>query len=167
MSPIRTACVWGLALAAALGAATATSLFAASRIRLVNEGSSGPLYECNSGRCVPAQTDDPSRKNLDGMEFYVLPAGCVAISSAALRPSGLGIDVQCGPPDHLASYRCEAGSCRPFTPGVNNDGAISWPIPLPADCGGRIHELIVLDADTGAPKFFIECDASSDPVAEV
>jgi hypothetical protein len=154
-----------LALASAMAAAT--TLFAAAHVRLVNEGSSGPLYECAAPKCVPAQTDDPSRKNLCWMDFYVLPDGCVSLASAMLRPDRQGIDVECGRPGATRRYRCETGSCRPLDPTAGNDGATARPIPLPADCGGRIHELIVIGAGIDAPAVFIECDASSGPAGEM
>ena len=152
-----------LVLAAVMAAATTTAMFAAQHVRLVNEGSSGPLYECDAAACAPAQTDDPSRKNLGAMDFYVLPDGCVSLASAVLRPDGPGIDVECGPPGDPTRHRCQAGSCRSLDPGEGDDGAIARPIFLPTDCGGRIHELIVVGARTGAPAVFVECDASSGP----
>jgi hypothetical protein len=155
-----------MALAAAMAVAMGTALFASSHIRLVNEGSSGPLYECDTAACAPAQIDNPARKNLDQMDFYVLPEGCVALASAVLRPDGPGVDVECGPPGDSRRYRCEAGSCLPLDPGATDDPAVARPIPLPADCGGRIHELIVVGATTDAPLTYVECDASSGPARE-
>jgi len=154
-------------IAAATVVTMATTLFAASRIRLVNEGSSGPLHDCTADGCAPAQTDNPSRKNLGWMDFYVLPDGCVELASVTVRPNGIGIDVACGPAEGRKRYRCEAGSCRPLDPSarVNADGA--RPIALPADCGGHIHEVIVLRADTQTPAAFVECDASSGPAGEM
>jgi hypothetical protein len=110
---------------------------------------------------VPAQTDNPSRKNLDQMDFYVLPDGCVSLASAVLRPDGPGVDVECGPPRDSRGYRCEAGSCLPLDAGATDHPAAARTIPLPADCGGRIHELIVVGATTEAPAVFVECDGSS------
>ena len=152
-----------LALALLLAIATPPSFFAAQaqHIRLVNEGSPGPLYECNATACARAQTDSPSRKNLGEMDFYVLPDGCVTLASAALRPDAPGVDVECGRPGTTARYRCEAGSCRPLEPPAGGAGATTRPISLPADCGARIHEIIVVGARTASPAFFIECDASS------
>jgi len=157
----------GRVLAALIAAATATSVFGAVHVRLANEGTSGPLYECDAAACAPAQTDDPSRKNLGRMDFYVLPDGCVALGGAVLRPDGPGVDVECGPPGGTTIYRCEAGACQPLDPAAGDDGAGTWPIRLPADCGGRIHELIVLGVRTDAPKVYVECDASSGPVGEM
>jgi hypothetical protein len=154
-----------VALAVTLVVATGTALFASSHIRLVNEGSSGPLYECGASACAPAQTDNPSRKNLDQMDFYVLPDGCVSLASAVLRPDGPGVDVECGPPGDLRRYRCEAGACLPLDPAAGV-ALVSQPIPLPSDCGGRIHELIVISATTDMPLFYVECDASSGPARE-
>ena len=150
-----------VALAVTLVVATGTALFASSHIRLVNEGSSGSLYECGASACAPAQTDNPSRKNLDQMDFYVLPDGCVSLASAVLRPDSPGVDVECGPPGDSRRYRCEAGSCLPLDPGAIDDPAVARTIPLPADCGGRIHELIVVGATTETPAVFVECDGSS------
>ena len=138
-------------------------MFGAQNVRLVNEGSSGPLYECDATACAPARTDDPSRKNLGAMDFYVLPDGCMALASAVLRPDGPGIDVQCGGPGDLEHHRCEAGSCRPLDPLAADGSPLARPLPLPADCGGRIHELIVVGARTLAPAVFVECDASAGP----
>ena len=160
--PIRIAArTRGLALATLLAIATPASL-AAQNIRLVNEGSSGPLYECSATGCARAQTDDPSRKNLGEMDFYVLPAGCVTLAGAVLRPDAPGIDVECGRPGTTTRYRCETGSCRPLDT-AGGAGATARTIALPADCGGRIHEIIVVGARAAAPAFFIECDASSRP----
>jgi hypothetical protein len=150
------------ALAAWVAGATATSAFAGAHLRLVNEGASGPLYECSAAACERAQTDDPSRKNRRGMDFYVLPDGCVELRHAALRPAGPGVDVVCGPQGGSASYRCEGGTCRPLGPS-DDDGVRARPIPLPADCGGRVHELIVLDARRRGRTAYVECDASSGP----
>ncbi len=138
-----------------------------AHVRLVNEGASGPLYECDAAGCDPSQTDDPSRKNRGGMDFYVLPDGCVELRSAVLRPSGPGVDVVCGPRGSSVSYRCEAGVCNRLDPTAGDDGARTWPIQLPADCGGRIHELIVLDATKVSPNVYVECDASSRPLGEM
>ena len=150
------------ALAGLIAAATVT-LYGAEHIRLVNEGSPGPLYECTAAACVRAQTDNPSRKNLDQMDFYVLPDGCVALASAALRPAAPGLEVECGSFPATTRYRCEGGSCQPLDPGAAGDGAITRPILLPAECGGRIHELIVVGVRTDRPAIFVECDASSGP----
>jgi len=56
------------------------TLYGADHIRLVNEGSSGPLYECTAAACARAQTDNPSRTNLDLMDFSVLPDGAATSS---------------------------------------------------------------------------------------
>jgi hypothetical protein len=159
----------GSLLAAAIAAATAASACGGAHVhlRLVNEGDPGPLYQCDPTVCDPAQTDDPSRDNLDGMDFYVLPAGCVELRSAALLPAGPGVDVLCGPQGAPTSYRCEEGACNPLDPAGGDDGADKSPIQLPADCGGRVHELIVLWARTDAPVFYVQCDASSSPVGEM
>jgi hypothetical protein len=135
-------------------------------VRLVNEGAPGPLYECDPVVCDPARVDDPSRKNLGRMDFYVLPEGCVELRSALLRREGPGVDVECGPEGSSTSYRCEAGVCDLLVPAGGDGGASSWPIQLPADCGGRVHEIVVLGATSGTPEAFVECDASSGPVGE-
>ena len=162
----KTGLARGSALAAAMAAAPATSTHQAAHVRLVNEGDPGPLYECDAAVCHPAQRDDPSRKNRGRMDFYVLPDGCVELSSAVLRRDGPGVDVVCGPHGTSTSYRCEVGECNLLVPAGGDDGASTWPIQLPADCGGRIHELIVLGVRRGTPKVYIECDASSGPVGE-
>lgn len=167
MSDRKSLGAHGRALAALFAAATATGVFAAAHVRLANEGSPGPLYECDATACEPAQFDDPSRMNLGKMDFYVLPDGCVALASAVLRRAGPGVDVECGPPGGTTRYRCETGACRPLDPGAGDDGANTWPIHLPADCGGRIHEVIVIGAHTDAPGAYIECDASSGPAREM
>jgi hypothetical protein len=139
---------------------------AAAHLRLVSEGDPGPLYECDLAVCAPARTDDPSRKNRGRMDFYVLPEGCVDLRSAVLRREGPGVDVECGPEGSSTSYRCEAGVCDLVVPAAGDGGASTWPIQLPEDCGGRVHELIVLGARRGTPKVYVECDASSGPVGE-
>jgi hypothetical protein len=154
-------------LAAAVVAATTTSVCPGAHVRLVNEGVPGPLYECEATGCAPAQTDNPSRKNLGRMDFYVLPDGCVELGSAVLRPAGPGVDVECGPPGSRTRYRCEAGACPPLDPPAGDDDASSGPVQLPEDCGGRVHELIVLDASTDSPRVYVECDASSGPAGEM
>ena len=136
---------------------------AAAHLRLVNEGDPGPLYECSRLRCAPSRTDDPSRKNLARTDFIVLPDGCVELREARLRPSGPGVDVVCGPEGSTATYRCQSGACNPLDPG-GDERAI--PLTLPRDCGGRIHELLVVDATRIAPTVYVECDASSGPVGE-
>ena len=138
---------------------------AAAHLRFVNEGDPGPLYECGRAACVPARTDDPSRKNLGRMDFIVLPDGCVELREALLRRDRPGVDVVCGPDGSSTSYRCEAGECNPLGSAGDN-GASTLPLPLPADCGGRIHELIVVGANRRAPKAYVECDASSGPLGE-
>ncbi len=150
----------------ALSPATALSGREVAHVRLVNEGDPGPLFECDGAGCDPAQTDDPSRKNRGRMDFYVLPEGCVELRSALLRRDGPGVDVECGPEGSSTSYRCEAGACDLLVPARGDDGASTWPIRLPADCGGRIHELIVLGAKRSRPKVYVECDASSGPLGE-
>jgi hypothetical protein len=136
----------------------------AVNVRLVNEGDPGPLYECDQAVCGPARTDDPSRKNHGRMDFYVLPEGCVELRSALLRREGPVVDVECGPEGGSTIYRCEAGVCDPL--GAGDGGAGTWPILLPEDCGGRIHEMIVLGVRRATPKVYVECDASSGPVGE-
>ena len=166
MAAGSTSRVHHMALAVAMSAAMGAAMLASSHIRLVNEGSSGPLYQCDAAACVPAPTDNPSRKNLDQMDFYVLPDGCAALTSAALRRAGPGVEVECGPPGSPVRYRCEAGACLPIDPPAPGAGAVTSSIPLPSDCGGRIHELIVFGATTDAPLFYVECDASSGSVRE-
>jgi hypothetical protein len=159
----------GLAFATLLAIARPAPVVAAQaaqHVRLVNEGSSGPLYECNATACARAQTDNPSRKNLGEMDFYVLPDGCVALARAVLRPDGPGIYVECGPSGKTMWHICEGGSCRPLDSAAGAASATTRLIPLPADCGGRIHEIIVVGAPTASPAFFIECDASSGPRRE-
>ena len=157
----------GLAFAASIAVITATALSAADHVRLVNEGSPGPLYECGAATCAPAQTDDPSRQNLGQMAFYVLPDGCVALASVVLRPEIAAIDVACGLSGDARRYRCQAGSCPPLDPAAGDTGGIARPIPLPTDCGGRIHELIVIGSTTDAPLAVVACDASSGPAGEM
>jgi hypothetical protein len=144
--------------------AAAPSAREAVNVRLVNEGDPGPLYECGRTVCDPSRTDDPSRKNHGRMDFYVLPEGCVELRSALLRREGPVVDVECGPSGGSTIYRCEAGVCDLL--GAGDDGAGTWPIRLPDDCGGRIHEMIVLGVRRAAPKVYVECDASSGPVGE-
>src|SRR5262245_40558137 len=165
MSTERRARASGLRLVVTMAAAAACALGAA-HLRLANEGDSGPLYQCDRTACVPAQTDDPSRKNRSQMDFYVLPDGCVALARAVLRPPGPGIDVTCGPEGTTITYRCEVGTCRPLDPATGPDDPGAWPIPLPPACGRRIHEIVVLDATTGTPGVFVECDASSGHAGE-
>jgi hypothetical protein len=138
----------------------------AVHVRLVNAGSSGPLYECDKTACQPAQTDDPARKNLDRMDLYTLPEGCVELASAAVLPSGPGVDLACGP-GGTKSYRCEGGTCTDLPPGTPPGGAGTVPIQLPSDCGGRIHEVIVVNATTDQPTVYVECDASSGGLEEM
>lgn len=163
MSTGKMARAPGRLFVAAMVAVSATCVFAAAHVRLVNEGDAGPLYECRAAACAPARVDDPSLENTGWMDFYVLPEGCVELSGAVLRPSGPGIDVTCGPAGGTTIYRCEAGACLPMASGAVGTTASPWAIPLPADCGGRIHELIVLRWRTIVPVAFIECDASSGP----
>ncbi len=163
--PKGSACrIRGLCLAASL-TLTAANTSAAVHIRLANEGSPGPLYECGAFECAPARTDDPSRTNLLWMDFYVLPASCQALASASLRPGGSAIDVECGEPGATTWFRCQAGSCQPL-PSPGQPDANGRGIPLPSDCGGRIHELIVLNAGTATPTALVECDASSGSALE-
>ena len=152
-------------LAAALVTAVAPGAFGAARLRLASEGDPGPLYKCGTSSCAPARADDPSRKNRIGMEFYVLPAGCVELASVSLRPGATGVDVACGPVGSLTRYRCESGACSPLAGGGDGEGA--RPLALPSDCGGRIHDVVVLRARTEKPRVFVECDASSGPSPEM
>lgn len=160
-STVRHGCA---ALAVAIAVSHGIALLASSHLRLVNEGSSGPLYECDTAACAPARSDNPARQNLDQMDFYVLPGGCVALASLVVRPEGPGVDVECGAPGASSHYRCESLSCRLLDPAAANAGAATQTIALPAACGGRIHEVIVVGATTGTPAAFVECDASSSPV---
>src|SRR5262245_21961703 len=157
MSRTKTGGARGRALAALMAAATVTSVSGAVHIRLGNEGSSGPLYECDTAACAPAQTDDPSRTNLGRMDFYVLPEGCVALASAMLHADGRGLDLECGPAGDTRRYLCEGGACQPVDPAAGDGGAGARPIHLPSDCGGRIHELIVIGAPTDSPSAYVEC----------
>jgi hypothetical protein len=157
----------GAALAAVLAAAVATSACQGAHVRLVNEGDPGPLYECDGAVCEPARTDDPSRKNREGMDFYVLPEGCVELQSVVLHPAGPAMEVVCGPEGITTTYRCEKAHCSLVGSDDGDENASPWPIELPADCGGRIHELIVLDARTDHPRVYVECDASSGPLGEM
>ena len=150
-------------LAAALVTVVAPGAFGAARLRLASEGDPGPLYKCGTSSCAPARVDDPSRKNRIGMEFYVLPAGCVELASVSLLPGGTGVNVACGTAGSLARYRCESGACT--LAGDDGDGARR--LALPSDCGGRVHDVVVLGARTGRPRAFVECDASSRPSPEM
>ena len=152
--------------ALSLAAATATGPQRAAHLRLVNEGDPGPLYECDAAVCDRAATDDPSRKNRARMKFYVLPDGCVELRGLLLRPTGPAVDVLCGPRGRPMRYRCEGSRCDPLDPAAGNEDDSTRPIPLPADCGGRIHEVIVLHARRAAPEVYVECDASSGPAGE-
>ena len=136
----------------------APGAFGAGKLRLANEGDPGPVYKCGTSSCAPARVDDPSRKNRLGMDFYVLPTGCVELASVSLRPDGTAVDVACGPPASSSRYRCERGACAPLTPGSDEGGRA---LALPSDCGGRIHDVVVLGARTEKPRAFVECDASS------
>ena len=137
---------------------------AAGRLRLANEGDPGPLYKCGTFTCAPARVDDPARKNRLGIEFYVLPDGCVELASVSLRPDATAVDVTCGPPGSMSRYRCQSGACGPLTPGMGDGGRA---LALPSDCGGRIHDVVVLGAGTEKPRAFVECDASSGPSPEM
>ena len=150
------------ARAALFAAVTVAASCGAAHIRLVNEGSEGPLYECDQSACRTAQTDDPARTNLGRTDFYELPDGCVELASAVLRPSGPGVDVACGPPNDRSKYRCESSRCA-LLDGLDDDATTStMTIHLPEDCGGRIHEILVIDAREGSPTVYVQCDASSD-----
>jgi hypothetical protein len=151
-------------LAAALVTTLAPGAFAAGRVRLANEGDPGPLFECGVSGCAPGRVDDPSRKNRLGMEFYVLPAGCVELASVSLLPDATGVDVACGAAGSLTRYRCQSGACNPVMPG-DDEGSRS--LALPPDCGGRIHDVVVLRARRAKPRVFVECDASSGPSPEM
>jgi hypothetical protein len=153
-------------LAAALAAAVAASACQGSHLRLVNEGDPGPLFECDGAACEPARAEDPTRKNREGTDFYVLPEGCVELRSALLDPAGPALEVVCGLEGAATTYRCEKLHCD-LVESDAGDGPSTWPIELPAECGGRIHELIVLDARTDHPKVYVECDASSGPLGEM
>ncbi len=157
----------GAVLAAVLAAAVATGACQGAHVRLVNEGDPGPLYECDGAVCAPARTDDPSRKNREGMDFYVLPEGCTELQSALLHPAGPAMEVECGPEGFTTTHLCEKAHCYLVGPDAGDEVRSTWPIELPADCGGRIHELIVLDARKDHPRVYVECDASSGPLGEM
>lgn len=50
-------------------------------------------------------------------------------------------------------------------PADQNQGGTAF-IKLPAECGGRIHRIVVHDVSSKAPVAYVECAAKENPISE-
>jgi hypothetical protein len=67
-------------------------------------------------------------------------------------------------------YVCRGeGKCSPATTDVPSDLNPSGTtyVTLPEQCKGRIHQIVVLDADSSEPKVDVTCAAPDDPIEEM
>jgi hypothetical protein len=144
--------------------AAATIVGCGSHLRLTNTGTTeGPLFVCGDEACETAQTDDPERINREGLTFVALPEGCVEMTRAVLDPAVPTVDVECAG----VAHRCVEDGCSPLGAEVQT-GARAREIELPAECGGRIHELLIHDATSDQPTIYVQCDVSSvGPIEEM
>jgi hypothetical protein len=132
-------------------------------LRLTNAGTSeGPLYTCDATSCETSEEDDPERINLEGAVLIALPAGCAELEGATLYRETPSVEVVCGE-SAPTRHRCAEESCVP----VNGPGDEGTPIALPTDCGGRIHEVLVVRATEDEPTVFVQCDTSSRGIEEM
>ncbi len=146
--------------AVALGGLACALLVACggTHLRLTNRGTSeGPLYVCDASSCETAQTDDPERINHEGTVLVELPPACPEMSGVTLHRETPSVVVTCGPQGATKQYRCTGeGGC---VEGASEESA-GMPIAMPADCGGRIHEVLVQRADEEQPTTYVQCDTS-------
>ena len=68
--------------------------------------------------------------------------------------------------DPGARYVCsESGECRPADNDVPEDDNPSGttPITLPRQCGGKIHQILIVDAGSSKPEVRVTCAPAEEP----
>jgi hypothetical protein len=68
-----------------------------------------------------------------------------------------------------ARYTCgAAGECKPATvnvPSELNQSGTTF-VVLPRQCSGRIHQIVVLEAQSGKPEIDVTCAPLEEPIAK-
>lgn len=68
-----------------------------------------------------------------------------------------------------ARYTCTSRSCEPATtdvPSKLNPSGTTF-VVLPRQCLGRIHRIVVFDADSDQPKLDVTCAPDDEPIGEM
>lgn len=115
---------------------------------------------------------------LNGLIHLQLPppwreARCVGAALVALLGCG-GSHLRLVTPDTTAGprYSCNAGEgrvCQPALEDVPDESNLRGTafVILPRECRGRIHQIVVIDADSDAPKVVATCAPDEQPVEEM
>lgn len=100
-------------------------------------------------------------------------AQCVGAALVALLGCG-GSHLRLVTPDTTAGprYSCDAGEgqvCQPASEDVPEESNLRGTafVILPRECRGRIHQIVVIDADSDAPKVVATCAPDEQPVEEM
>lgn len=68
--------------------------------------------------------------------------------------------------DPGARYVCGAGGCQPAdvdVPSERNPSGTAF-INLPRQCAGKIHQILIVDADSSEPKVDVTCAPAEEPI---
>jgi hypothetical protein len=68
--------------------------------------------------------------------------------------------------DPAARYVCGEGGCQPAdvdVPSERNPSGTTF-INLPRQCAGRIHQILIVDADSSDPKVDVTCAPAEEPI---
>jgi hypothetical protein len=162
----RVGCVCFLvAIAGALGACSG------KHVRMLNPDTTrGPRYTCNAGgTCNPATFEDEARLNPSGTKDVPLPRECggkleklVVLDATSEAPRA---DVSCA---LNRRFRCSTGAttCQ-APPPLHSEGEsevlAGFNVPLPAQCQGRIHRVVILNIDSATAEIDVTCAPPEDP----
>jgi hypothetical protein len=129
---------------------------------LVKPGSSeGPLYACSSSPCAISPSDDPELTNRSGMTLFRLHSTCAELRSVTLSTGGRDAWVVCAKDGAATTYQCSGSACQETSVLAPDPATPADAVSLPAECGGRIAEVLVLGATTAKRETYVRCDASS------
>jgi hypothetical protein len=130
-------------------------------VRMVNPDTTrGPRYTCHvGGACNPATFEDEGRLNPSGTKDVPLPRECggkiqklVVLDADSSAPHA---DVTCA--SGGSHYACNTGepTCKTAASGaVSVNG---FDVPLPAQCQGRIHRVVILNVDSASAEIDVAC----------
>jgi hypothetical protein len=147
--------------------AFALSACSGKHVRMVNPDTTrGPRYTCHvGGACNPATFEDEARLNPSGTKDVPLPRECggkiqklVVLDADSSAPRA---DVTCGLPS-ASHFACNTGAttCQ-LAPTASVSG---FDVPLPAQCQGRIHRVVILNVDSASAEIDVAC-APPEPTA--
>jgi len=159
----RAGCVCFLVvIAGALGACTG------KHVRMLNPDTTrGPRYTCNvGGTCNPATFEDEARLNPSGTKDVPLPRECGGKLEKLLVLDGTSdaprADVTCALNRHFACHT-GAATCNSPPPLTSVSVPVGFNVPLPAQCQGRIHRVVILNIDSATAEIDVTCAPPEDP----